>query len=53
VIGYGGRERRSGFFNGDRQHLAGRLFNHGRAKNNAEFEDSVLFFVNSASGVDA
>jgi hypothetical protein len=60
VIGYGGREKRSGIFKGERQrlagcvtHLAGRLLNHGRAKNNAEFEDSVLFFVNSASGVDA
>jgi hypothetical protein len=60
VIGYGGREKRSGIFKGERQrlagcvtHLAGRLFNHGRAKNNAEFEDFVLFFVNSASGVDA
>jgi hypothetical protein len=38
VIGYWGRKRRSGFFNGERQrlagcvtHLAGRLFNHGRA----------------------
>ena len=37
-MGYWGRERRSGFFNGERQrlagcvsHLAGHLFDHGRA----------------------